>query len=284
MANYGTTPNQFKAELTRIQREACKIDYIRQKRKSVHNFSTGINKFLQTIFLSAQHWYYDSLHRIYNNRVAQFYEPGNNSLYTNSFYFTAYDKWPFLARPYLLRAEKKEISLIPRSRAVYLYERARLSRDKQLYLSTIAELDPVWEKNYRIKAVSEYCRLLETENQIPDIGLLAYLLENQPSCFLTENLTLPTLITITGASTHQQRMIQRMVRHAGFSVSTEKAFLLDIKILEDTLEVSLKTPQDKHLFSQVFHRKGTLSTGLSTDLSTAIDTLVNSLFSSPLGQ
>ncbi len=279
IANYGTTPDQFKSDISRIQRDRFKILHSREKRRIVHNLSTTISKFISTIRYKALVWYHEGLFRIYNKRVARFYERGGNPLYYNSFYYLAYDAWPAIARRYLTRAEKQEVSLIPRSKPSYRFEKARMNRNSREFLEVLQELHPVWEKNYLSKASSNFLEQKDPENHTTSPQLYSFLYSLQPSSFLVHDLTVPVSLQFSNISGKEKRTIQRSLQTAGLIQTPSASLSCSIRGTDASVHISIHNAQNQELYTQVFHKNG------STKKYTAdmVNTLIKTLFQTSLG-
>ena len=279
IANYGTTPDQFKADISRIQRDRNKILLSREKRRIIHNFSTAVTRFVDTIRYSARVWFHDGLFRIYSKRVAHFYERGGNPLYYNSFYYLAYDAWPNIARQYLARAQEQEVLLIPQAKPSYRFEQARMGRNPTGFLEVIQELHPVWEKNYLSKAVSEYLVQVNPKKSRNSRQLYSFLYTLQPAAFLVQDIDLPVSLHISGTNSREERILRRGLTRAGFVSTPEAAFTCSIRCSSDSIQISIHNAQNAEVYAQVIHRKDTMQ----KDVAEMITSMVKELFRTSLG-
>lgn len=279
IANYGTTPEQFRADIHRIQRDRYTMLKNRESRKLVNSFSTRVTKWMHLVRYSIAQWYHDSLFRIHSNHVAAFYVSGENPLYYNSFFFTSYDSWPHIARKYLEKAMSQEVPLIPRSSASYHYETARMNRDAQGYVTSMRTLHPVWEKNYMAKAVSGYVSLQGTEEMEKNADMFLYLYSLQPAAFLLENLSVPVQYVFHGLSKTEQRIVRRSLRTAGLREMSRTPFTLYIDNTQEELILRIVNPQQLTIYSQVIHK----SNVFMHDCASLLNNFTETFYRSNLG-
>ncbi len=288
ISNFGTTTDQFLSDIHRIRRDA----FLQKRSDShytvVHNFSTFFKRLFQSATYRLLSWYHNGLYRIYTSRVARHYELSEahaetlmgNGLFTNSYYFLAFDQWPTISRPYLLKARGIEETHVPASRPSYLYETGRLSRDPQALQDAISSLDALWERDYLVKALTELYRLAQ------DPQAAALLLSIQPSSFRLHGLTLPVRVSVDVSPNHSwfakmltRRIMYRALTSTGFKVSTVSDLELSINETQDEIQIVL---QDRNksitYFAQVFHKRHSLK----KDLAYALTTLRAIVFSSLL--
>lgn len=289
IANYGTTQDQFKSDIHRLQRDINHFDYICLKRQFVHSLSTGIVKHITLFQLKWSEWYHNGLFRIFTKRTARYYEvsDGNemafngNGLYQNSYYFLALNQWKRVSQRYITKARQIEELHVPRARPSYLYEIARITGDSDVLREAIRTLDPIWERDYLVKALSE--ALLRAENA----DLAKSLYELQPSSFISENLTLPVVYSIYPDATRsrwsqytRRRSLVRALRKAGFKETQQASLELELLDSPQALTLVLKD-RNKNLtyYTQVIHNSGTYKKSLSEGLAL----FVSRVFSSDVG-
>lgn len=279
IANYGTTPEQFKSDIHRIQRDRYRILVSREKRHLVHNFSTAVYKWYRLAKLNVSLWYHDGLFKICNNKVGQFYKRGENPLYYNSFFFLSYDSWPSIARTYLDNAQKKEVSLIPQALPVYRYEQARITNDKNMYLDSVASLHPIWEKNYIAKALSGYLSLHRPVQTDSYRTSQTYAYSIQPVSFLLNDLSFPVQHTFSGLSKKEQHLVSRCLTKAGFIEDPHAPFSVYIQGTKNDLSITLINAQKRTIYTQVIHKTGRFLPACTSQ----INSLVQKLFRTELG-
>lgn len=280
IANYGTTPEQFKSDIHRIQRDRHQILLSREKKHLFHNFSTMIQKWYRLAILNLSLWYHDGMYKISSNKVGQFYKRGENSLYCNSFFFLSYDSWSPIARRYLDKAQKKEIELIPRAYPGYLYEQARIAKDPGLYLKSISSLHPVWEKNYIAKALSGYLSLQRTVKTNSYRKAHTYAYSIQPSVFLLHDLSFTVRYALSGLSEKEKRIVSRCLRKAGFIEDPDAAFTIQLQGSETALSTTILNSQNRTIYTQVIHK----TDNFLYDLTSQINNLVQTLYRVDLEQ
>ena len=279
IANYGTTPDQFLADRNRIQRDRYTILKNRESRKVIHKLSTALVRTATIISYTAHLWYYNGLFRIYNKRVAQYYEKGGETLQYNAFYYRTFNNWPIIGRTYLSRAKEIEVSAIPQAEAAYLYEKARMNRDPEAYRDAIRSLNPEWERNFIAKALSSYIFLLQKDNLRIEPEAIQTLLQLQPASFLLYNLSLPVSLDIQGGSIKENRYIRRSIKKAGFYIVKNSAYIVTIKISEDSLTGQCTNLHNEPVCTQFIHR----GDSLKADSSKLINNMVDHIYRSPLG-
>ncbi len=279
IANYGTTPEQFRSDIHRIQRDRFKILVSREKRRLFHNFSTMVQKWYRLAVLNLALWYHDGLFKINNNKVGEFYKRGENSLYYNSFFFLAYDSWTPIARRYLEKAKEKEVSIIPQALPVYRYEQARINNDKALFLDTITSLNPIWEKNYIAKALSGYLLLSKSLHNESYRTTQTYAYSLQPSVFLLNDLSFSVQYVLSGLTEKEKRIASRCLGRADLVKDPYSPFSIHVHGSRDELTITLINAQKKTSFTQVIHR----SEDFTHDCVLQINKLVHTMFRTDLG-
>lgn len=278
IANYGTTPEQFKSDIHRIQRDRHQILLSREKKHLFHNFSTMMQKLYRLAVLNLSLWYHDGMYKISNNKVGQFYKRGENSLYYNSFFFLSYDSWSPIARRYLDKAQEKEIELIPRAYPVYLYEQARIAKDAGLYLKSISSLHPVWEKKYIAKALSGYLSLQPAVQTNSYRKAQTYAYSIQPSLFLLNDLPFPVRYSLSGLSKKEKRIVSRSLCKAGFIEDPYASFTMELQGSETALSITILNTQNRTIYTQVIHK----TDNFLYDLTSQINNLVQVLYRADL--
>ncbi len=289
IANYGTTQDQFKSDIHRLQRDIHHFEYISKKRQFVHSFSTHLSKQISLIRLSCKKWYHNGLFRIYTKRTARYYELSDghgqalngNGLYQNSYYFLALDQWKRMALRYVNKARAIEELHVPRARPSYLYEIARLTGDSEALREAIQTLDPVWERDYLVKALSE--ALSGSKND----ALAQTLYELQPSAFIAGDIALPVQFSYASSAdrdawsqrSRKSTMI-RSFRRAGFKESRDTPFEIEIIDNPQALTLVLKNRNKNVTYcTQVIHNFRAFNKAFEEGLSL----FVSGAFSSEIG-
>lgn len=275
ISNYGTTVDQFKADLHAIQTDLYQFLLNKEKRKIVHNLSSLVQKQWNLIKYQTYYWYYDGLNRIQNKNVAHRYElkeknynkVNGQELYINSFYFLAFDKWKNTAIPYLSRSRKFETILIPKAIPSYLYEEGSLKKNLPLLDQAIEALDPIWERKYIEQAVAKRILLTSSHETGIKMKYIEQLFLINPASFLFYDIQLPVTFTYTNTTKNISKKeftrIKKQLLKVGFSENKQAPFIIDIKEDSETFEVSLQNRTGlTRFYTQVFNRDKELKPNL----------------------
>ncbi len=251
IANYGTTIDQYRADIESMLKDIYRYKMNEEKRKVVHSFSTYIVKAKKIIGWRIRYWYHDTLFRIQNKKVARYYEKAEHSfnsitsqdLYINSFYFLAFSKWRQIASPYLEKAGKIESGHIPEAQAAYTYEKARLLRSPALMDEAIRTLNPEWERKNLAKAVAERL-LMEKKTSSPQYrNMTAQLFDLNPALFVAYNIKLPVRIIFPATDKKAKKTALKQIRKAlldaGFILSELAAYSIKITDEKEGIRISL---------------------------------------------
>jgi tetratricopeptide (TPR) repeat protein len=267
IANYGTTTDQFKADLYKIQRDIYQYKKNKEKRTIVHNLSTFISRTWNVCLFSFNAWFFDTLFRIQNDTVARYYEKSEKAynkitgqgLYINSFYYLAFNKWQKMAKPYLSKAEALETSHIPEAKPSYIYEHAIQEHKIELFDTAIRTLDPVWERQYLAKALAERLKLSRSSEKKLSEEYAYKLFSLTPAAFIYYDRLLPVSFSMEtygkNAPSKKIRHLQRLLQHSGFSSQTASVIKLSIK--ENETDISLQlvdTLRNTTIYTQKMHK------------------------------
>jgi hypothetical protein len=271
IANYGTTTDQYKVDLYKLEKDFYRHKRNLEKRILAHNFSTGVKRTWAILHYTFDSWYYDAVYRIQNKTVARYYEKSerkynkitNQGLYINSFYFLAFNRWQKIANSYLSRAESIEFGQIPAAGPSYLYERGLLEKDISLLNKALETLNPVWERQYISKALSE--RLLLIKN--PKKGLYqedaCRLFSLNPSAFIFYNIKLPISISLSSINLENSKKLKALLLQSGFAEVGSSPLSVSISEKSDTISLILYDKNRKTtIYTQVFHCPPAYSQGL----------------------
>ncbi len=289
IANYGTTQDQFKSDIHRLQRDIFHFQYNAKKRQFVHSLSTSLIKHFDLLCLRFREWYHNGLFRIYTKRTARYYELSDghgqtyngNGLYRNSYYFLALDQWRTVAIRYLNKAREIEELHVPRAKPSYLYEKARLTGDSEALRESIQTLDPVWERDYLVKALSQAL----SDARTPALAQSLY--DIQPSAFISGDITLPVDFSFIHESPgrewtkrSRERALLRAFRSAGFSEAEESSLEVEIVDGPQGIKISLKNRNKNITYcTQVIHKSGSLKNALEEGLPA----FISGVFSTDIG-
>jgi transglutaminase-like putative cysteine protease/tetratricopeptide (TPR) repeat protein len=292
IANYGTTPNQYLADLEKIQRDYYIMKNNQEKRTVVHNLSTLINTLQNRISNVLSFWYHDTLFRIQNTRVARHYALANNAmpplkgqkLFINSYYFLAFDKWRYTAISYLERADQIETEYIPAAKPSYLYEKGKLTHSVGLISEAIGTLDPLWEKEMLAKALAERIKLTGSYNSSQKMKDCLHMFELNPSAFTYHDIDLPVSIDIVTQNhkktSRDSRRLLSQLKHAGFKQEGSSPIHLIIQDNDSTISIVLTNRNSNStIHSQVIHK----TAGYQQELPEFVNKFSTSVFSTSLG-
>jgi transglutaminase-like putative cysteine protease/tetratricopeptide (TPR) repeat protein len=286
IANYGTTTDQFKADLQGLYRDAYTLKRVSEKRRVVHNFSTLVSKLKNLIMYSYLTWYHDSLFRIENTNVARYYahsekvynDTKGHGLFKNSFYFLAFNKWKRVALPYLDDASNIELQYIPDANPAYLFEKGRLLRSISLLDEAIGLLHPEWERKTLAKAISE--RLLVENNPFKEQyrKLCGTLLHLNPTLFIECDIRLPVSFQIPENVDSQNmntiKKIRSYLKKAGFVSVRDSSLVVQISQEKKDIRVSLLDMNRKAtIYTQVLHNASLSTSSIAqfiNDFSTTV--------------
>ena len=263
IANYGTTIDQYTADLHKIQKDFYRLKLNMEKRKVVHNLSTYISRLWNICTFSLYKWYHSSYYRVQNKNVAQSYETtmkdpqsiSGQNLYINSFYYLAFDKWKKIASPYLSRAENIEKSYVKAAEPSYFYEQAVLNKNKNLFDKAIRSLDPVWERHYQAEALAERILLTNDNESHLKQEYLEKLFSLSPASFSFYDLNLPVSFFLQDSRIKQNRndmaKIRKLLLQTGFMANPQSSYQLNIESTDTFIRVSLENINNNHtLYTQ----------------------------------
>ena len=267
IANYGTTTDQFKADLYQLQRNIYQYKHNREKRTVVHNLSTLLSHTWNLCRCSFNKWYFDTLFRIQNDNVARYYEKSEKAynkitgqgLFINSFYYLAFNKWQKIAKPYLAQAEALETGHIPEAKPSYIYEHAIQEQNIELFDTAIRTLDPVWERQYLAKALAERLKLSRSTEKKLSADYSYKLFALTPAAFIYYDRQLPVSFSLEtkGKNTPSKkiRQLQDLLQHSGFS--SQATSVMKLSITENETDISLQlvdTLQNSTIYTQKMHK------------------------------
>lgn len=292
IANYGTTTDQYKADLHKLQRNIYKYLKNKEKRKVVHNLSTLIIQKAQLIKYHFLTWKEDTFYRILSKKVSQQYEKTNfvkprNSgiqLFIDSYYFQAFNSYKEISKHHLLQAKSIETDHIPASLPSYIFEEGVLNRDKSTLDESIMTLDPMWEKKYLAEALCERLKLTKRKNIDTYNQYAALLYSISPSSFVAHNISFPVTVSISYTNTLKQKNINSRLIHylrkSGFTVTNSALYSLDILIEDSDIFINFVNKNNKATtYTQVIHN----FQFSSTNYTELINNLSTSIFSIDLG-
>ena len=281
IANYGTTINQYSADLHKIQKSVFLFRLNAEKRIVVYSIPSVITKIWRCAKYKLQYWYYDALFRLQNKNVAKYYEKSeqeyntitSQGLYINSFYYLAFDKWQRIAAPYLLQAEAIESGHVPAAKPSYDYENALQTHDVKLFDKTIQTLDQEWERDYLEKALANRIRLIRRQEQELYVPLTDSLFRLNPANFIVYNIDLPVSFTFQNKEySFQNKRIKKYLLKAGFTEKADASFRIYIDIQDASVSISLrnanKTIYTAYLQSE--KHSANLLASMANSFSTAI--------------
>lgn len=242
IANYGTTIYQYEADYHMLQKDYFRLLLNREKRTVIHGLSTKLSSWFHTLSWSVYAWYHDTLFRFKNIDIAKHHSTTVESeefhttqtLYTNSFYFLAFDAWRATAAPYLEESERIEVGFIPELKPSYLHDKGTLFRDVSMLDQAIATLNPVWEREILVRSLAERLKLTR-KNDIritAEYGAMLYALN--PASFFLYNIFFPVQM-----SPDSPTWIRKMLRHAGFSENQYSPYELEVFTSKTILSLRL---------------------------------------------
>ncbi|HKL84845.1 MAG TPA: transglutaminase domain-containing protein [Treponemataceae bacterium] len=292
IANYGTTTDQYKADVHKLERDIYKYLINVEKRKVIHNFSTMINK---TMYVWKYHflaWKEDSFFRIHSKNVSQQYESTNSiqprnsgiQLFIDSYYYQAFNSIRIISKQHLLRAKEIETDHIPASLPSYLFEEGLANHDISLLDQAISTLNPVWEKKYLAEAVAERLKLTK-KNEIEIYNkYISILYTICPSSFITHNISFPVTLSFSQAQNKktkkQMSIFKKYLKSSRFILSDSSLYFLDIQINDSDISFVFVNKNTKlTIYTQVIHNFD-FSRKSYTDV---INNLPTELFSVNLG-
>lgn len=292
IANYGTTTDQFDADLHKTLKDLYLFRLNVEKRKTVHNLYTFVQNCCNIVTNSMLYWYNDAIYRIKTKKVAQDYENSEKKYHKNtehglqvfSFYFLAFNKWHRVASPYLDKAMLLETNFIPAAKPSYLYEQAHLKNNISLFDEAIKKLDPEWERQYIAKALSERIIISPNSDEQIKMDYIHNLYAIQPAAFIFYNINLPVFFSFSGSNTtlikKENRHICKYLQNAGFVENKKAPFILDISNSKDLLSLMLIDKSSNHtIYAQVLHKNKTYA----QDLSMYINSFSTSVFRTDIG-
>jgi transglutaminase-like putative cysteine protease/tetratricopeptide (TPR) repeat protein len=292
ISNYGTTPDQYRADIYKTRMEISRFARNLEKRKVINSLSTFISKRWHIARLNIAFWYNDAMNRVLTAKVARYYETSEqyirhragDGFRVNSFYYQAFNSWHGIAAPYLSRAKAIETGRIPAALPSYKYEEALIHRDMGLLEDAIESLDPEWERQFLSKALGE--RLsgfpwLDTENRN---AFSSRLYAIHPAAFIIHDLSLPVSFTRGGTETKRDnritRKLERLFRQAGFEKDTSAPYAIDFSVSDSTLSVSLV---DKNNYRTSYSQVINISTGAPLDLYDFVNKFSTKVFQTDIG-
>lgn len=292
ISNYGTTIDQYKSDLFKLQKDLFMMRLHTEQNKVIHSFPTLLQK-LWNIYYDKYHlWYFDTLSRIQNTKVAQKYElsekeyntVNDQELYINSFYFMALNKWQNIAVPYLERAKIIESGFIPAAKPSYLYEQAKLKHDIALFDESINTLDPVWERQYISKALAERILITPKKDSFTKRQYSTHLFSLNPTAFTYYKINFPVSFTSSNTLSRpfqkEVKKIQNALVHSSFEKDNNSAYCIDIRFSEETITVSLINRNNNFTaYTQDLHK----TTNTAKEICDFVNTFSTSTFKTNLG-
>ncbi len=291
IAHYGTTQDQFQADLAQLTRDCYAYLKNLEKRKIVHSLSTFYHRQIHFLRYAWNEWRSDAAYRQATQKVARYYEKkaysetisSGQELYLHSFYYQTFKPHYKSAIKHLHRAKALETQYIPLSNPSYLFEEGLLSRKTELLEQAIRSFDPVWEVKYRSEALSHLISRIKNRKSREYAQLSLALFNIRPSAFSFHAIAFPVRVEYTDFSLNRNTLPYRLAQtltQAGFYKSDNSPFILSIRYSEEDFFVQLKNENNNNtLFTQVFHN----SSHSSDFYSQVINMLSTSLFRSDLG-
>ena len=292
ISNYGTTTDQYRADMHKIRTDIYQFAMNREKRTVIHSLSTLIFKCWNLGKYSVLHWYHDAMNRVMTARVARYYETSERQynkltgegLRVNSFYFMAFNTWHALSAPYLARARAIETARIPEAEPSYLYEAAHLDGDMARMEGAIASLDPEWERQYLSRALSE--RILGTPHLEKEVRFqyVEKLYSIHPAAFVIHDIRLPVSFEYSGDEKQGAKRrflkLSRLLRKSGFTQALDAPFVVRATGSATTLTVSLvEKNNNRTVYTQVIN----FSTGDTRDIYRFVNAFSTSVFRTDIG-
>ena len=292
ISNYGTTTNQFAADMHKNWRDIYKFRINAQKHQIVHSFSTLAFKYWNLTKYSLFHWYHDALFRIMNDRVARYYETSEKEynkktgqgLHMNSFYFMAFNKWHLIAEPFLKRARTIETNYIPAAEPSYQYEEAALSGNMALMKASITTLNPEWERQYLSKALFGVLSGDKHLSQAERNNYLRKLYEIHPAAFRLYGLRLSVSVFYNDAESKENRKLyakmKRLLPKAGFKIEENAPYSVLFALTGTDLSIYLQDKNNNRtIFTQVIHN----FTGHTQDIYQLVNDFSTGTFRTDIG-
>ncbi len=292
ISNYGTTPDQYRADIFKTRMEISRFARNLEKRKVVHSLSTFISKHWHIARLSVAFWYYDAMNRVLTATVAQYYETSEqyirhhagDGFRVNSFYYQAFNSWHGIAAPYLSRAKAIETGRIPAALPSYKYEEALIRGDMSLLEDAIGSLDPEWERQFLSKALAERLSGFPWLEKEKSNAFSSRLYAIHPAAFIKHDLRLPVSFTTGEIRTRRDkritRKIERLFRRSGFEQDPKAPFTINLSMSDTTLTASLVDKNNNRtIYSQVIN----ISTDSPPDLYGFINKFSTKAFQSDIG-
>lgn len=292
ISNYGTTTDQYQADIHKIRTDINTFSANREKRLVIHSLSTFIFKYVTIGKYTLLRWYNNAMNRVMTAHVARYYETSEREynkatgegLRVNSFYFMAFNTWHGIAAPYLARARAIETARIPEAEPSYRYEQAHLTQDMRLMEEAINTLDPEWERQYLSKALAERLSRQDDLELAQRMQYIERLYSIRPAAFISYNLNLPVSFEFSGNTSkknkHLFKKISALLCNAGFSRNTGSPFQVHVTITDTTLSLALvEKNNNRTSYSQVIN----ISTGHSPDLHSLINNFSTGCFRTDIG-
>jgi predicted Zn-dependent protease len=292
ISNYGTTTDQYRADMHKTWTDIYQFAMNREKRTVVHSLSTLFLKYWSMGRYSLLHWYHDAMNRVMTARVARYYETSERQynkltgegLRVNSFYFMAFNTWHALSAPYLARARAIETARIPEAEPSYLYESAHLEGDMARMESAISALDPEWERQYLSKALSERIQGSPHLEKAVKLQYIEKLYAIHPAAFVIHDIRLPVSFEyqgddIKGAKRRFLKIAQLLCK-SSFSQEPDAPFVIQATGPMTTLTVSLvEKNNNRTLYTQVIN----FSTSNSRDIYRFVNEFSTKVFRTDIG-
>lgn len=246
IANFGMSTVQFYTELYHLYLTLYEKKYISEKIRVAESMKDFFLRTKNLMSYTALIWYYRSLVSIYNLKLAREYTQTDtdgkiHKLYTQSFYYRAFEPIPFKAQRYLNRAEVLETSVIPKAQASYTAQRGILLRDEHLLRMSLETLDPLWERNVKEQTVTALLRC--TQNRTLQTELIRELLKNNRACLAAHTIRLPIRLTVTGKDETIKKKaeyyLSDALKQSVFTLTRTAPFCISAVCTEHTVQLSL---------------------------------------------
>jgi tetratricopeptide (TPR) repeat protein len=159
MVNYGTDIDQHRRELHEILRSVyaglAEVELATPRT----DFIDRAKGLLRAVLYRLQSMQHTVLFRRYSYEVASAYDAEGQRLDALINYYNAFQAYPDRAQRYLTEARVFETARIPVASPSYDLEEGRLLADPARIEASLAQLDPVWERDLVADAWAEYAGL-----------------------------------------------------------------------------------------------------------------------------
>ena len=215
MINFGIDPIRYKRDIHEVLKNSYEGLYRAEPFGAPGTVKEGIQSLFRRVSYRFRWAVHTHLFRKYSLLSANAYaafRTGESSLEAMIQYFNAFENYPRRALSYLRHARGLEEPIIPGSTPTYNYDEGCLLKNRELLLASLAEFDPLWERDMIAKTYAELF-LLGKKAERHDAAERLFAINR--GALLSNGIRLPADLRISAENAGSRRTLESAAKAAG---------------------------------------------------------------------